>query len=101
MFEELGIAAAVKSKLQLLPPGQAAERVGAGQAEVVLTLVSEILPVEGVELVGALPAEFQGNVAFAGALSPKPANAAAATQFINYLSSAEVTPVLKKKGMER
>jgi len=101
MFEKLGIMAAVKPKLQLLPPSQAAERVGKGQAEVVLTLVSEIMPVEGVELVGALPAEFQGNVAFAGSLSPKPAQAAAAQKFVDYLASPAVAPVLKAKGMER
>jgi len=101
MFEKLGIMAAVKPKLQLLPPSQAAERVGRGEAEVVLTLVSEIMPIEGVTLVGALPDEFQGNVVFSGSLSPKAANAAAARQFIDYLASTAVAPVLKAKGMGR
>ena len=54
MFERLGIAAEMQAKT-LLEPGsvQAAEKVVAGEAEILLTLVSEILPVEGMELARA------------------------------------------------
>ena len=57
MFERLGIAAEMQAKT-LLEPGsvQAADKVVAGEAEILLTLVSEILPVEGMELLGPLPA---------------------------------------------
>jgi len=101
MFEKMGIAAAVKSKLQLTGPSEAPERVAAGQAEVVLTLVSEILPIAGVELVGPLPAEHQGYVSFSAAMAAKPAQAGAAKQFLDYLASPAIVDVLKSKGLER
>lgn len=101
MFEKMGIAAQVRSKVQLTPPSEAPERVAAGKAEVVLTLVSEIMPIAGVELVGPLPAEYQGYVTFTGALSAKAAQAKAATQFVEYLASPALVPVLKSKGLER
>jgi molybdate transport system substrate-binding protein len=101
MFEKMGIAAAVKPKVQLVAPGIAADRVAEGKAEVVLTLMSEILPIPGVELVGPLPAQYQGYVAFTGALAAKPAQPKAAQAFLDYLTSAAVTPVLKSKGLER
>ena len=69
MFEQLGIAAEMKAKT-LLEQGsvRAAEKVVAGEAEILLTLVSEILPVEGLELLGPLPDEFQSYISFAAAV---------------------------------
>jgi molybdate transport system substrate-binding protein len=101
MFEKLGIAAALKPKIQLVGPGIASERVAEGKAEVVLTLMSEILPIPGVELAGPLPAEYQGYVSFSGALSAKPAQAKAAQAFLDYLATPAVTTIIKAKGLER
>lgn len=79
MFERLGIAAEMKAKT-LLEQGsvRAAAKVVGGEADVLLTLVSEILPVAGMDLVGALPEEYQGYVSFVGALRASPAPAARA-----------------------
>ena len=72
MFGELGIAAEMKAK-SLLEQGstRAAARVVAGDAEILLTLVSEILPVQGLELLGPLPGHFQSYVAFDAAVGTK------------------------------
>ena len=101
MFEKMGIAASLKPKIQLVAPGIASERVAEGKAEVVLTLMSEILPIAGVELAGPLPAEYQGYVSFSGALSAKPTQAKAGQAFLDHLATPAVTAIIKAKGLER
>lgn len=44
MLKQMGIAETLKTRTMLEPPGRAPELVGEGKAEVVLTLMSEILP---------------------------------------------------------
>lgn len=70
VLARLGIADAVRPKLTLrnaIDGGTALVREG--QAQVGLFLVTEILPVGGVRLVGTLPDEIQGYVAYAVAVS--------------------------------
>ena len=102
MFERLGIAAEMQAKT-LLEPGsvQAAEKVVAGEAEILLTLVSEILPVEGMELVGPLPAEFQSYITFDAAVGSRAKDAAAARAFIACVAAPAAAPAFAAKGIER
>ena len=101
MFERMGIAAEVKPKIILAPgSGPATESVAAGQAEMVVTLFSEIVPIPGVEILGALPGEFKYYVSFAAAASPKANNAEAAKALISFLAGPKVAPTLKAKGLE-
>jgi molybdate transport system substrate-binding protein len=59
MLERMGIAGQMKSRI-ILEQGsvRSAERVTAGDADFVLTLESEILPIKGVARVGPLLAEY-------------------------------------------
>jgi molybdate transport system substrate-binding protein len=100
MYKRLGIEGAMRSKAVLKGPGEAPEAVAAGDAELVLTLVSEILPVKGVQLLGPLPADLQGYVSFAGARSAAARDAAAADAMLQYLSGAMAEATIKEKGME-
>ena len=102
MFEQLGIAAEMQAKT-LLEPGsvQAADKVLAGEAEVLLTLVSEILPVEGMKLVGPLPAEFQSYITFDAAVGSRSADAAAARAFIACVTAPATAPAFAAEGIER
>jgi molybdate transport system substrate-binding protein len=102
MFAHLGIAAQMTTKT-LLEQGstRAAEKVVAGDADILLTLVSEILPVEGLELVGPLPAEFQSYVSFAGAIGAHAASRDAARAFIDCVAAPASTPAFTAQGIER
>ena len=102
MFDALGIRAAMAAKTQLEQGSvRAAERVASGQAEILITLVSEILPAPGVDLVGSIPARFQRPVSFATAVGKSASNAAAGKALIACLSGPDVASTLKAKGMER
>ncbi len=101
MFERMGIAADVKPKIILAPgSGPATESVAAGQAAMVITLFSEIVPTHGVEILGRLPGEYQSDIRFGAATSATSKNAEAAKALIAFLSGPKAAPVLKAKGIE-
>ncbi len=105
MFEKLGIAAEMQAKT-LLEPGsvQAAAKVAAGEAEVLLTLVSEILPEDGMELVGPLPAEFQNYISFdaaLGAQTERTGTGAAGRALVACVTAPAATPAFAEHGVQR
>src|SRR5687767_1038417 len=70
MVATLGITAQIAGKTHTEQGSpRATARVVNGQSDIVLTLISEIVPVAGLKMVGALPAEFQGEMMFAPATS--------------------------------
>jgi molybdate transport system substrate-binding protein len=99
-FDSLGIAVAMQAKTRLYGPGQAPAAVAAGEAELVLTLTSEILPVPGLELVGPFPSEVQGYVSFAAGRSAAARDTRAAGALLDFLAGAEFAAALAMHGME-
>ena len=102
MFERMGVAAEIKPKILLAPSSVAAtESVAAGKADFVITLFSEIVPVHGVEILGALPGEFQDHVTFVAAASTTANEAAKAKALVDFLAGPKTASVFKAKGIER
>ena len=101
LFDQFGILAAMKAKTILTPSSvKSNELVRDGKADYILTLVSEILPAQGVELVGPLPVKVQSYVNFAAGVSAKANNAAAGKALIQFLKGPAAAPVYKAKGLE-
>jgi molybdate transport system substrate-binding protein len=100
MFATLGVAHELESKKHLTTAGQAPASVGKGESELVITLISEILPEPGVELAGGLPPEFQSYLGFAAAPAARARNAQAAQALIKFLDTSAAAGVYKAKGME-
>jgi molybdate transport system substrate-binding protein len=100
-IEKLGMTAALKDKSKVMASGElAAEAVAHGEAEIGILPVSEILPVHGVEVGGAFPAELQSYVVIGAGVSAAAKQGAAARELIKYLTSPAALPVIKAKGME-
>jgi molybdate transport system substrate-binding protein len=101
MEDKLGIADAMKAKT-VLEKGSVGSnaRVADGSAGMVLTLVSEILPAKGVDLVGPLPADVQHYVNFAAGIGASSQNSDAGKVLTKFLSGPAIRPTLKAKGME-
>jgi molybdate transport system substrate-binding protein len=78
----------------------AAEAVAHGEAEIGILPVSEILPVHGVEVGGAFPAELQNYVVIGAGVSANAKQGAAARELIKYLTAPAAVTVIKAKGME-
>ena len=102
MIETLGIADAVKSKV-ILEEGsvRAASRVASGDVELIITLISEIAPVPGLDLVGPLPAEFQNYVSFAAGIGSAAHDAEAGRALIAFLAGPGASAAFTSKGIDR
>lgn len=100
LYDRLGIAAEMKPKIILQSvPGRPQTSVADGQAEMVMTLVSEILPANGVELVGPLPQEFAAYVSFRGGVSANTRNAEASRAVLEFFTSANATRAYRARGL--
>jgi len=101
MLGSMGIADALKSKTLLLPGAEeTTAAVVGGKADLLLTLISEIVSAKGMELDGPLPKEFQTYVAFAAGVSPNAKNAEAAKAAVKFLTGPKAAAAYKAKGME-
>jgi len=101
MFDKFGITDAMKAKTVLEQGSDGSNaRVADGTAQMILTLVSEILPAPGVQLVGPLPNDVQHYVNFAMGTSKNSKNTDADKALTKFLSSPAVEGTLKAKGMQ-
>jgi molybdate transport system substrate-binding protein len=101
MLERLGLIEETKPKIVLTQgSGPAMASVASGQTALVMTLMSELLPVHGIDVVGPFPAGLQNYVGFGAAAGSKASQLEAAKALIAYLKSPEAAPIYKIKGME-
>src|SRR5215475_3193532 len=100
LLDKLGVAAEVKPKAKLIPGGAVAEHIARGEAELGIHQISEILHVQGVTLVGPLPAEIQNYTVYAAGLGAQAKEGDAAKALLKTLTSPAAAEVLKSKGME-
>jgi molybdate transport system substrate-binding protein len=96
LYPKLGIADEMAKKT--VTSGVAA--VARGEAEIGLQQVSEILPVAGIELVAAIPAEIQYVTIYAAGVVAGSKEIDASRRLIAFLASANAMPAIKKSGME-
>lgn len=96
LFQRLGIAEVLKSKIKYVRPGEA---VAEGEAEIGITQISEILPVSGVELAGPLPSEIQSYALFVAAVGASAKQADAAKALLTYLGMPDAASVMKANGL--
>jgi len=101
MLASMGITDALKSKTLLLSGAEeTAAAVRDGKAEILITLISEIMSAQGLELAGPLPKEFQTYIGFAAAIGPNAKNAEAAKAAVKFLTGPKAAAAYKAKGME-
>jgi len=100
MLERLGIADVVRAKARTQPGGIVGELVARGEAELAVQQVSELLPVEGIELVGPFPPELQLIAVFTGGVSSHARHADAAQALLRFFAAPEALEVIKAKGMD-
>jgi molybdate transport system substrate-binding protein len=97
LFPQLGIASAMAGKLSDGGPAD----VASGKLEMVVSPVSEILPVPGVDFVGTIPAEIQFVQVFAAAVLKDAKEPEASKRLIAFLASEKATAAIEKMGMKR
>ncbi|HJT60328.1 MAG TPA: substrate-binding domain-containing protein [Burkholderiales bacterium] len=99
IFPRLGIAGRVNVKATPRGSGAAA-MVAAGEADIGLLPVSEIMHAPGVELAGVIADEIQLNQIFAAAIVVSSKQAEAGKRLIAFLTSESAAQTIRRGGME-
>ena len=100
VLERLGITAEMKPKTMLtegIPVGTAIAR---GDAELGIQQISELLPVEGIEVVGPIPDELQKVTIFSVATAAAPRSPENARALTKFLANGFDPVLLEKRGLE-
>jgi len=99
VFPRLGIADRVNVKAAPRGTGAAA-MVAAGQVDVAVMPVSEIVHAPGVDLAGVIAEEIQLNQVFAAAVVARSNEVEAAKRLIAFLASERASEAIRSSGME-
>jgi len=102
-LERLGIAAEVNAKARFArggPDGMVSALVAAGEAEIGLQQISEIMSVDGVDLVGPLPDGLQTVTVYAAGILVKAGQPDAAGTLVEFLRTPAAAAVFRAKGLE-
>src|SRR6516165_4824729 len=101
VMEQLGIADAMAKKIILKPAlDGGVQLVAAGQAEIGIYPASEVAGVEGLIIVGPLPAEINLEIVYGAAVATDSAAPNAASAFVKFMAAPENRFVWKEGGFE-
>lgn len=100
LFQRMGIAEELKSKIKQVQGEPAGAVVARGEAEIGFQQMSELLPVPGIDLLGPLPADVQQITVFSAGLHVGAKAPDAARALVKFMTAPAAVPVIRKKGME-
>lgn len=100
MFAKLGITEAMKDKARKIPATPVGEIVAHGDAELGFQQISELKPVEGIEIIGPLPPELQQITIFSAGIASVSKEPEAGKALIKFLASPTARAELIKSGMD-
>lgn len=99
VIERLGIADEIRRKSKI-GDSYVGEMAARGEAEIAVQQISELMPVQGIDIVGPLPGELQKISVFAAGIFRAAKNPNGATKLIAALAAPGLVPVLLRKGLE-
>ena len=101
LFERWGITDGIKSRVVQAPPGvPVGTLVARGEVALGFQQYSELMHVEGITLVGPLPAQVQIITTFSAGIGAKSSHAETVRQLLNYMNCAEASVAKISQGME-
>ena len=99
LLQRLGIADRVRTVTR--PGGLIAKVVGAGEAEIAIQQMSELLAVPDVEIVGALPSEVQKTFESAAGIFATSQNRAASETLLRFFAQESNGALFTRHGLEQ
>jgi molybdate transport system substrate-binding protein len=100
LFQRLGVADAMKDKARKIPAEPVAGVVARGDAEIGFQQISEMLPVQGVDIVGPLPPELQKITVFSAGIVTTSEEPDAGHALITFLASPAARAAIVRSGLE-
>jgi molybdate transport system substrate-binding protein len=100
LFPRLGIADQIRSRTKRVEKERVGAVVARGEAEIGFQQISELLPIQGIDYVGPLPAEIQRVTLFSAGVATRSKNSGAAQHVIRLLVSPAAAATTAKSGLE-
>ncbi len=101
LFEAWDIADEIKPRIVTAPPGvPVGSLVAKGEVELGFQQRSELIHLEGITLLGNLPADIQITTTFAAAVSKACTHPAEARALLAFLTSEQAAVAIRRQGME-
>lgn len=100
LYQRLGISDIAGPKSQRILSERVGTVVARGDAEIGFQQISELLPIQGVDFVGPLPAELQRVTIFSAGILTDAREPAAAQELIRFLASPEAENAVRRSGLE-
>ena len=101
LFEHWGIADAIRDRLVTAPPGvPVGALVARGEVALGFQQLSELIHLDGIDIVGPLPAAVQIVTTFSGAVGARAAQQDAAQALLQFMASPAVADAKRRQGME-
>jgi len=99
LFARMDIAEALRAKTIKPETESVSEAVAAGDVELGIIVIPNILSVPGAQLVGPIPEDIQSYIVFTAAVAANSSNQQAARELIAFLRSPVAASSIKAKGM--
>jgi len=100
VLNRLGIADQMKENLRPVAAGVGFGMVARGEAEMMVTIIPQLLANPGIEVAGPVPAELQTWIGLAAAVGAGSTEPDAAKSLIAFLTTPSAMAVMKAKGWE-
>jgi molybdate transport system substrate-binding protein len=100
LFPALGIADQIKDKARKIEADPVGGVVASGEVEIGFQQISELRPVQGIDIVGPLPPGAQRVTVFAAGIPATSKHPDAAKALIRWLASPAAYQAIKKSGLE-
>jgi molybdate transport system substrate-binding protein len=100
MFSKLSIVDEMKDKARKIPATPVGEIVARGEAEIGLQQISELKPVQGIDIVGPLPNDLQKITIFSAGIATVSKEPDAGKALIKFLASPAAHDTMVNSGLE-
>jgi molybdate transport system substrate-binding protein len=101
LFERWGIAQQIAPRIVTAPPGvPVGSLVARGDVALGFQQLSELMHLEGIDVIGVLPAAIQIVTTFSAGVGTASTHSDAARALLDFMASSEAAPIKQRHGME-
>jgi len=100
VFPALGIAEHMKLTARTIYGERVGAVVARGGADLGFQQISELLPIEGIEIIGRLPEEFRRPFIFCAGIGATSKNQSRAGDLLRFLASQAAGPIIRETGLD-
>jgi molybdate transport system substrate-binding protein len=100
VMKRLDIAEAVGAKATAIPAGFTADKVIAGEADLAVQQISELMSIDGIDVVGPFPEPYQKHTDFSAAIFTDSDAPEIAEEFLDHISDETAAEVYARCGLK-